>query len=323
LRELHTTLDIAVTSNDRGRAEKLPPATFAQTEEGMAGRPFWSGQMRISLVSFGIQLFPATNSTAEISFHQIDRKTHQRVHHLNVINGAQPVANSDIIKGYEYSKGKYVVVEPEEIKQLRLETRKSINVAQFVDSKELPPYLFEKPYFVVPDAKGSAEAFAVVREAMVESEKVAIGEIAFGGREHLVAITPPPDKKARGMMAYTLRYAEELRNAKDYFGGIEEQEIDKKQLELANQLIRSQSTPFHLTDYKDDYEAALRELIDAKRSETPIPVSEDKRGPRVVNLMDALRRSVNESQKKPAASHHAARKGPRLVKTGKRSHKAA
>jgi DNA end-binding protein Ku len=158
---------------------------------------------------------------------------------------------------------------------------------------------------------------------MVKSDKVAIGEIAFGGREHLVAIAPPPDKHARGMMAYTLRYAEELRNAKDYFDGIQEQKIDKKQLELADQLIRSQSAPFDLKDYKDDYEAALRELIDAKRNKTPIPINEEKPRPKVVGLMDALKRSIDETKKKPAASHHAAKKGPRLVKTGKRSHRAA
>jgi DNA end-binding protein Ku len=289
----------------------------------MASRPYWSGQMRISLVAFGIQLFPATSSAGEISFHQIDRKTHQRVHHLNVVNGDQLVANSDIVKGYEYSKGKYIILDPDEIKQLRLETQKSINITQFVDSKELPPYLFEKPYFVAPDAKGSAEAFAVVREAMVQSDKVAIGEVAFSGREHLVAIAPAPDKNARGMMAYTLRYAEELRNEKDYFDGIAEQKIDKKQLELANQLIRSQSAPLHLKDYKDDYEAALHELIDAKRNEKPMPVSEEKPWPRVVSLMDALRRSVNETPNKPTAADHAAKKGPRLVKTGKRSRRAA
>ena len=289
----------------------------------MAGRPYWSGQMRISLVAFGIQLFPATSSAAEISFHQIDRKTQQRVHHLNVINGDQAVANSDIVKGYEYSKGKYVILDPDEIKQLRLETQKSINIARFVDSKELPPYLFEKPYFVVPDAKGSAEAFAVVREAMTESGKVAIGEIAFGGREHLIAIAPAPDKKARGMMAYTLRYGEELRNAKSYFDDIAEQKIDKKQLELADQLIKSQSAPLHLSDYKDDYEAALRELIEAKRSEKPFPVSEEKPRAKVVSLMDALKRSVDENKNKPAASKRAVEKGPRLVKTGKRSRRAA
>jgi len=288
----------------------------------MAGRPYWSGQLRISLVAFGIQLFPATSSTSEVSFHQIDRKTHQRVHHLNVINGDQPVANDDIVKGYEYSKGKYIIVEPDEIKNLRLETQKAISVAQFIDAKDLPPYLFEKPYFVVPDQKGSAEAFAVVREAMIQSDKIAIGEAAFSGREHLIAIAPHPDKKVRGLMAYTLRYAEELRKAKDYFGAISEQTIDKTQLELANQLIKSQSAPFELEHFKDDYEAALRELIDAKRKEKPLPVGEEKPKAKVVNLMDALRRSVDESKSKPASSR-ASNKGPRLVKTGKRSRRAA
>ncbi len=184
----------------------------------MAVRPFWTGQLRISLVSFGIQLFPATSSTSEVSFHQIDRKTRQRVHHLNVINGDQPVDNSEVVKGYEYSKGKYVIVEPEEIKKLRLETQNAIDVAQFVDSKELPPSLFERPYFVLPDPKGSIDAYAVVRLAMQQADKVAIGEVAFGGREHLIAIAPAPGKNTRGIMAYTLRYAEELRDAKTYFG---------------------------------------------------------------------------------------------------------
>lgn len=288
----------------------------------MAGRPYWSGQLRISLVAFGIQLYPATSTTSEVSFHQIDRKTHQRIHHLNVINGDQAVANDDIVKGYEYSKGKYIIIEPDEIKNLRLETQKTISVAQFIDAKDLPPYLFEKPYFVVPDQKGSAEAFAVVREAMVESDKIAIGEAAFAGREHLIAIAPHPDKKARGMMAYTLRYAEELRKAKDYFSSIPEQSIDKKQLELANQLIKSQSAPFKLDEFKDDYEAALRQLINAKRNDKALPAVEEKPKPKVVNLMDALRRSVDESKSKPASSR-ASTRGPRLVKTGKRSHRAA
>jgi len=242
---------------------------------------------------------------------------------LNVINGDEPVANDDIVKGYEYSKGKYIIVEPDEVKNLRLETQKTISIAQFVDANDIPPYLFEKPYFVVPDQKGSAEAFAVVREAMIESDKIAVGEAAFAGREHLIAIAPHPDKKVRGLMAYTLRYAEELRKAKDYFGSIPEHSIDKKQLELANQLIKSQSAPFDLDEYKDDYEAALHELINAKRNKTPLAVSEEKPKAKVVNLMDALRRSVDESKTKTSPSHHAAKRGPRLVKTGKRSRRAA
>ena len=290
----------------------------------MAPRPYWSGQLRISLVSFGIQLFPAINSTSEIAFHQIDRKTHQRIHHLNVIDGDEPVDTSEIVKGYEYSKGKYIILEPEEIKKLRLETQKAIKVAQFVDRGEISPDLFEKPYFVVPDPKsGSLEAFAVVREAMRQAGKVALGEVAFAGREHLVAIAPAPDPKAHGMMAYTLRYAEELRDAKKYFDSIPQHAIDKKQLALANDLIKAQSAPFRLEEFKDDYEAALRELIEARRSDTPIAVMEEKPQAKVVSLMDALKRSVTESRKKAPASEHHAKKGPALVKSGKRSHRAA
>ena len=293
----------------------------------MAGRPFWSGQLRISLVSFGIQLFPATSATSEISFHQIDRKTHQRVHHLNVINGDEPVDNSDIVKGYEYSKGKYVIVEPDEVKKLRLETQNTIDIAQFVEAKDLPPALFEKPYFVVPYPKGSNEAFTVVRTAMLQADKVAIGEVAFGGREHLIAIAPAPGKNERGLMAYTLRYAEELRDAKDYFGGIKEYAVDKKELALANDLIRAQSAPFHLSDFKDDYEAALRELIEAKRTEKPLPVAEGKPRAKVISLMDALKRSVTETSsapkhRKPSTSR-SSKNGPTLVKSRKRSRKAA
>jgi DNA end-binding protein Ku len=294
----------------------------------MAGRPFWSGQLRISLVSFGIQLFPATSTTSDISFHQIDRKTRQRIHHLNVINDDQPVDNSEIVKGYEYSKGKYVIVEPDEVKKLRLETQSAIDVAQFVDPNDLPPYLFEKPYFVVPDPKGSIDAYVVIRAAMQQADKVAIGEVAFGGREHLVAIVPAPGKNSRGLMAYTLRYAEELRDAKSYFGNIHEHSIDKKQLALANELISAQSAPFHLDDFKDDYEAALRELIEAKRTEKPLPVSEGKPRAKIINLMDALKRSLSETNGKEVrprtrSSPRSSKKGPTLVKSGKRPHKAA
>lgn len=290
----------------------------------MAGRPLWSGQLRISLVSFGIQLFPATDSKSDITFHQIDRKSHQRIHHLNVVKGDKPVDNADIVKGFEYSKGKYIIVEPDEIKELRLETQKSISVSQFVDAQDLPPYLFDNPYFVVPDPKGgSLEAFAVVRQAMLEAGKVAIGEVAFAGREHLIAVAPPPNKKERGMMAYTLRYAEELRNPKDYFGDISEHAIDKKQLSLANELIKAQSAPLRLSEYKDDYEAALRELIEAKRTESPLPAREQQPRPKLVNLVEALKRSLNETKTKPSAAKRSAKKGPVLVKSGKRPHRAA
>jgi DNA end-binding protein Ku len=294
----------------------------------MAGRPYWSGQLKVSLVSFGVQLYPAVNSKSGVTFHQIDRASGQRIRHQNVVEDKGPVENSEIVKGYEYSKGKYIVVEPDEISNLRIETKKTIDVQQFVDVKELPPAIFEKPYFVVPEAKESAEAFVVVRKAMEQSGKAAIGEITFGGREHLVAIAVPPDGSA-GLMAYLLRYAEEMRKSEDYFSEIPSPDkVDKKQLGMATQLIEAYSRPFEFDAFKDDYEAALQEMIEAKRKNLPLPEEEETPRPtKVVNLMDALRESVSKAKKPPASERPTgkggARKGPVLVGTNRRKHTAA
>ena len=293
----------------------------------MVARPYWSGQLKISLVSFGIQLFPATATSSGVTFHQIDRASGQRVRHLNVVDDDKPVDNSEIVKGYEYSKGDYLIVEPDEIAKLRIETKNSIEVSQFVDMTELDPILFEKPYFVVPAPKESPDAFAVVRKAMEETNKAALGEIAFGGREHLIAIAVPPDKKLRGLMGYTLRYAEELRKPEEYFSEIPEAVVDKKQLAMATELIRAYSAPLNLEKFKDDYEEALRSLIEAKQKNTPLPLEAEKPGrPQVVNLMDALRRSVTQAKRPPVsekpAAERASKKGPVLVKP-KRKHRAA
>jgi DNA end-binding protein Ku len=298
----------------------------------MVGRPFWSGQLKISLVSIGIQLYPAVNSQSGITFHQIDKVTGQRIRHQNVVEkGEEPVENTEIVKGYEYTKGKYIAIDPDEIKRLRVPTRRTIEVKQFVDLGELSPELFEKPYFVLPDSKDSQEAFAVVREAMKHAGKAAIGEVAFGGREHLVAFSVPTDK-SQGMMAYTMRYAEELRKAEDYFSGTTPVAIDKKQLGMASDLIKAYSAPFQFDEYKDDYEAALRELIEAKQENMPLPLEDEApEHPRSIGLMDALRRSLEEAKpsatrkKSPAGEKvaSATKAGPVLVKSAKRKHRAA
>lgn len=299
----------------------------------MAGRPYWSGQFKVSLVSFGIQLFPATNPQAGVTFHQLDRASGERIRHLNVNSDNEPVENSEIVKGYEYSKGKYLTVEPDEIANLRIATKNVIDVQQFVALDELPPALFEKPYFVVPEPKESAEAFVVFRDAMKRTGKAAIGEITFGGREHLVAIAVPPGDSSAGLMAYTLRYADELRDSSEYFSessGERAVHIDKKQLAMATQLIDAYSQRLDLNAFNDDYETALRELIDAKQKNVPLPVEEKGAKPtKVINLIDALRQSVSKA-KKPLASERrgtkavsATRKGPILVGAGKRKRRAA
>ena len=285
-------------------------------------RPFWSGHIQISLVSFGVKLFPATETKNEIRFHQLSRKTGERVRHQKVAGDAddassEKVEKDEIVKGYEYRKGEYVVIEPSEIENLRVPSRNTLEVTQFVDLSELDPELFEKPYFVVPDGDHQAEAFAVVRKALQSTGKAAIGKIAFSGREHLVAISAPPATKedtpsSRGMMAYTLRYAEELRNPADYFAEIKKANVDDDQLSLAKELIKRKAAKFAPEKFKDEYEIALRQLIDAKINN--MPVQQDQPAPKsakVINLMDALRQSVKAgAAPEPAPAAAAGRKKP-------------
>jgi DNA end-binding protein Ku len=292
-------------------------------------RPYWSGQVQISLVSFGVSLYVATEAKSNISFHQISRSTGERVRHQKVLESAVEsrsdtpgavVEKDEIVKGYEYSKGQYVIIEPSELDNLRVPSKHTIAVSQFIDQDELNPEYVEKPYFVVPENDAQAEAFAVVREALAKSGKVAIGKIAFSGREHVFAITTA-GTEGRGMMGYTLRYQNELRNQRDYFRDIKEVKIDEDSLEMAEALIAKRSARFDLSKFEDGYEVAVKELVDAKVNHLPIPKDEapQVRSGKVINLMDALRKSLGSdtkaSPKKPVASAKTpVRKGIGLVK---------
>ncbi|KAA6461174.1 Ku protein [Acidobacteria bacterium AB60] len=269
-------------------------------------RPYWSGQIQISLVSFGVKLFPATEAKSEIHFHQISRKTGERVRHQNVSDGEEPVEKGDIVKGYEYSKGEYVQIDPKEIANLRIPSRKTLDLQQFVNLSEIDPAMYEKPYFIAPEDDSQAEAFAVVRKALAETRKAGLGKIAMSGREHVLAITVPPDDSQPGMMGYALRYAEELRKPAEYFADVKTPKINDESLDLAKELIKRRSAKFDPDKSKDEYEAALRAMVEAKMKNLPMP-AEQKRAPKakVINLMDALRQSVGEDKKKsPARSAH-------------------
>jgi len=299
-------------------------------------RPYWSGQITISLVSFSVKLFVATEAKSEIRFNQISRSTGERVKYQKVTASAQEaqelagddapadvVAKSDIVKGYEYTKGKYVIIEANELADLRVPSKHAMEVTQFVDESEIDPEFFEKPYFVVPEDDTQAQAFAVVRQALVDTKKVALSKIAFSGREHVVAITAADDA---GMMAYTMRYAQELRDPKDYFRDIKRVEVDEESLELAKMLIKRKTAKFEPQKFVDGYEVALKELVQAKIEHAPIPKDEapaPQRG-KVVSLMDALRKSIGEEtaevaevagKKKPPAkaSPPVTKKGIELV----------
>ncbi len=294
-------------------------------------RPYWSGHIQISLVSFGVKLFTATETKSEIRFHQLSRKTGERIKHQKVSGEEGPVEKGDIVKGYEYRKGEYVTIEPDEIENLRIPSRHTLEVTQFVDAEELDPEYFEKPYFVVPEDDHQAEAFAVVRKALQTTKKIALGKIAFGGREHLVAVAAPSDDKLAGMMAYTMRYAEELRNPAEYFSDIKKVAVDEDQLSLAKELIKRKAAKFAPEKFEDKYEAALREMIEAKVKHIPVTQEEPAKGSaKVINLMDALRKSVERdaspgTKKKPVqrATEATPGKGIELVKQAKPKRKSA
>ena len=271
-------------------------------------RPTWSGQIQISLVSIAVKIFPASSSPRQVEFHQIDRESGKRIHHQNVA-GDEEISAENIVKGYEYRKGKFVQIEPEEIKRLRIPTATTMEISQFVKSDELSPVLFDRPYFVTPKDDIQARALATMRKALEQTKSIGIGEVAFSGREHLVAVAAPTDPKQKGLMLYTLRYEEELRNPKDYVSSIKDVSVDAKQLALARQLITSNTSSFKPGAYKDDYEAAVRELVHAKLRNRPLP-QEEQKAPKgkVIDLMDALKRSLAERGKHSAKSRVGARR---------------
>ena len=309
-------------------------------------RPYWSGQITISLVSFSVKLFVATEAKSQISFHQISRSTGERVKYQKVTASAAEaqqsqqdsgeeapaaptVGKDEIVKGYEYQKGQYVTIESSELSNLRVPSKHAMEITQFVDEAEVDPEYFEKPYFVVPENESQTAAFTVVRQALKDTKKIALSKIAFGGREHIVAIAPAQDDTYGGMMAYTMRYAAELRDARDYFRDIKKVEVDEDSLDLAKQLIKRKSAPFDPSKFVDGYELAVKELVQAKIDHAPIPHDEapaPQHG-KVVSLMDALRKSIggdtpdaadedSAATKKPAAKHPPA-KGITLVKSDK------
>jgi DNA end-binding protein Ku len=225
------------------------------------------------------------------------------------------------VKGYEYEKGQYVLIEPSELANLRVPSKHVVDITQFVQFSELTPEWVEKPYFVTPQDTSQTEAFAVVRKALQKTGRVGIGKIAFSGREHVLAIAPAGEGDRGGLMAYTLRYPSELRSAGDYFRDIKDVEINEDSLELAEALIAKRSSKLDMSRFQDGYEVAVKELVDAKVNHLPVPQDESVQPARgkVINLMDALRKSMGEvesTKKKPVTNVKAeTKRGLGLVKS--------
>ena len=227
----------------------------------MAARPSWRGQIRLALVSIPVEIYPASKSGASISFHQIHEPSGQRIKYEKVAPGIGPVKADDIVKGFEVTKGEYVLLEPEEIESVKLESRKTLELAQFVDADEIDALYYEKPYFVVPADDLAEEAFIVLREALRRARKVGIGQLAMRGQEYVVAIKPC----GRGILMETLRYADELNKASSYFRDIEDAEPDADLLELATTLIDKKTGKFDASEFHNRYVDALKGLIEEKR----------------------------------------------------------
>jgi DNA end-binding protein Ku len=275
----------------------------------VAARPYWRGHIRLALVSIPVEIYSATKSGATIAFHQIYEPTGQRIKYEKVAPGVGPVDVDKIVKGFEYEKGEYVLLNEKEIEGVRLESKKTLELTQFVDSHDIDPIYFEKPYYVVPADDLAEEAFIVLREALRRARKIGLGQLAMRGREYVVSIKPC----GRGMVMETLRYADEVNKAASYFRDIGDAKPDDDLLDLAQTLIDKKTGKFDASEFHDRYVDALRDLIERKKKGKTVSIEEDKgsetRGSNVVDLMAALKKSLGSGEraadaapaKKPAA----------------------
>jgi DNA end-binding protein Ku len=257
----------------------------------MPARAYWSGRIRLALVSIPVDIVPATKSSSRISFNQIHEPSGKRIRYEKVVPGIGPVEAEDIVKGYEVDKGKYVLLSDEEIEDVKLEAKKSIDLVQFVDEDEIAPIYFEKPFYILPeeDDEDAAEAYAVLRDALRKTKKVGLGQVVVRGQGSIVAIKP----FEKGLLMETLRYADEVKKADSVFDAIPKKTPDKDLVELAEELIEKKASEFHPEKFKDTYTVALRELIEAKlEKRPPKEIEETPPASNVINLMDALKRSV-------------------------------
>jgi len=305
----------------------------------MAARAIWRGQIRLALVSIPVELFPATKSGAQIQFHQVYEPTGQRIKYEKVVPGIGPVDRDQIVKGYEVSKGHYVLLDQEEIDSVKLESRKTLDLVEFVDVGDIDAMFYDKPYFVIPADDLAEEAYVVLRDALKAAKKVGIGQLAMRGQEYVVALKPC----GRGLLLETLRYADEVHKAQSYFRQIGDEKPDADLLDMASMLIERKTGKFDPTEFHNRYVDALHRLIEEKQKAKGERVIEDPnanappaKGSNVVDLMAALKRSLGnaddsggkaanenkgaakKSAAKKSAPRHAPKKAPAKKAAGGR-----
>jgi DNA end-binding protein Ku len=285
----------------------------------MAPRAFWTGHLRLSLVNIPVKLYPATTSERAIAFHQIHEPSGKRIRYQKVAPGVGPVENEEITKGYEYEKGKYVLIDQKEIDDLKLESKQTIELVRFVDEDAIDTRYFETPYYLLPDGDMADEGYVIVQKALKDAGKVGVGQFILRGRGNIVAIKP----FGKGLMLEVLRHANEIRAAEPLFKEITEVKIDKEALDLAKELIKRKTGKFEPEQFKDEYSEAVWELINAKLEDrAPEIVTEMPGSAKVINIMDALKKSVQQG-KGGASGKAAAKRGASARSSAKKAGKGA
>ena len=275
----------------------------------MAPRAYWKGYLKLSLVSCPIALYPATSEREKISFNQLNKETGNRIRYRKVdAETGDEVEQSNIIKGYEVAKDQYIELAPDELEAVAIESKRTIDIEEFVPKSQIDELYIRDPYYIAPDGEVGQQAFAVIREAIRKEGMVAIGKVVFTSREHIIAL----EARDKGMVGVTLRYPYEVRKQDDYFGDIKDEKVPKDMLDLALHIVNTKRAEFNPEAFEDQYEDALKTLIEKKAKGEKIEPAKERPAPRVVNLMDALRASVDvEKKKAPAPSIRARRPAKR------------
>ncbi len=281
-----------------------------------AARPYWTGFLKLSLVTVAVRLYAAATEKDRIHFHMIHEPSGERVRTQTVVPGLGPVERDEIVKGYEYEKGRYVTVAPQDLEKLRLETTDTIDITEFVDADGLDPVYVADPYYLVPDGSLAETGYRVLREALRQTRKLAVGQVVINQRERVVAIRP----RGSGLLVNTLRFEDEVRAAEPFFAGIGEDAADPDELAIMEQIISRRSRRFEPGGFVDHYQAALKELIEQKLAGKLPERRPERRPAQVINLMDALKRSLAEEGARPErAVQHGAGGRARSTKPARRA----
>ena len=271
----------------------------------MAPRANWKGYLRLSLVSCPIALYPASSLSEKVSFNRLNRKTGNRLKQQNVDSETGDVVpREDTARGYEVAKGQYLIVEDEEMDAVQIESTRTIEIDQFVPRSEIDDRFIDSPYYLAPDGKVGQDAFAVIRDTIAKMNMVAIGRVVLTRREHVIALEP----RGRGLLGLTLRYPYEVRDEQPYFEDIHELKLSKEMLDLATHIVQTKAGHFDPAQFEDRYENALIDLLKKKEAGEKIEPAKEGPAPQVVNLMDALRASIDAEKKKAPAPSTPARR---------------